>query len=249
MIRSPTLGGRFFFFVILRYAHTDMQQGFLLIDKPAGMTSHDVVDRVRRATGERTVGHAGTLDPFATGLLIVAVGRACTKRIAEFVGMDKEYIATLKLGATSDSGDLTGVITPVVSNVAPDAAKLAEALTSLIGPQLQTPPMFSAKKIAGKKLYELAREGKTIERQPVPVTIFELQLLSTTPDELVFRSRVSSGTYIRTLGEDIAKRLGTGGYLTALRRTTIGKFSVNDAISLERLDTDRNSLPFFDAAC
>jgi tRNA pseudouridine55 synthase len=163
--------------------------------------------------------------------------------------MDKEYIATLKLGATSDSGDLTGVITPVVSNVAPDAAKLAEALTSLIGPQLQTPPMFSAKKIAGKKLYELAREGKTIERQPVPVTIFELQLLSTTPDELVFRSRVSSGTYIRTLGEDIAKRLGTGGYLTALRRTTIGKFSVNDAISLERLDTDRNSLPFFDAAC
>ena len=235
-----------------------MQQGFLLIDKPAGMTSHDVVDRVRRATGERTVGHAGTLDPFATGLLIVAVGRACTKRIAEFVGMDKEYIATLKLGATSDSGDLTGVITPVDDKMFRSAQhdNLHEVLTSLIGPQLQTPPMFSAKKIAGKKLYELAREGKTIERQPVPVTIYALAVLDpgsvagmTGSDTITFRTKVSSGTYIRTLGEDIAKQLGTGGYLTALRRTTIGKFSVNDAISLERLDADRNSLPFFDAAC
>ena len=206
----------------------------LLIDKPAGITSHDVVDRVRRVTGERTVGHAGTLDPFATGLLLIAVGRENTKRLSEFSGMDKEYIATLKLGARSTTGDPEGEITPSeVSRIKFGMTEAAAALKSFLGPQLQTPPMFSAKKIAGKKLYELAREGKTVERKPVSITVHEIELLESKPDEITFRVNVSSGSYIRTLGEDIAKKLGTEGYLTSLRRTKIGIYRIEDALTLE----------------
>ncbi|MDD5251722.1 MAG: tRNA pseudouridine(55) synthase TruB [Patescibacteria group bacterium] len=224
-------------------------EGFLLIDKPAGITSHDVVYRVRRATGVKRVGHAGTLDPFATGLLIVGVGRSATKRLGEFLGADKEYEATLRLGATSDTQDLTGVITPVM-NPAPVGAgqsrskatgswpsreEILAALKKFSGEIEQIPPMYSAKKIAGKKLYELARAGQVVERQPAKITIHEIELKSFTPPEAVIRVRCSSGTYVRTLAHDLGQTLGCGAYLTALRRTAIGGQTVSHALPLAEL--------------
>ena len=151
--------------------------GFLLIDKPAGMTSHDVVDAVRRVTGIRRVGHAGTLDPFATGLLLIAVGGGATTRIAQFVGLDKVYEATFVLGATSTTDDPEGVITqtPNPPTISPD--HLQSALQSFVGQIEQIPPQYAAIKIHGKKMYELAREGKVIEAKPRSVTIHQLSLI------------------------------------------------------------------------
>ena len=208
--------------------------GFLLIDKPVGPTSHDVVDLVRRATGLRQVGHAGTLDPFASGLLIVAVGRA-TKEISKFVGLDKAYEAELKLGATSDTMDRTGQIvpTPNASPVSPES--INEVIAQFRGPQMQTPPMYSAKKVGGQKLYELARQGKTVERAPVPVVISELVVTDYAWPILKIRCRVSSGTYIRVLAHDLGAQLGCGAYLENLRRTAIGTFKVADALPTAQL--------------
>ena len=208
--------------------------GSILIDKPVGPTSHDVVDLVRRATGLRQVGHAGTLDPFASGLLIVAIGRA-TKEISRFVGLDKVYEAELKLGATSDTMDRTGQIvpTPNVSLVSPES--INEVIAQFRGPQMQTPPMYSAKKIGGKKLYELARQGKTVERAPVPVVISELEVVEYAWPILKIRCRVSSGTYVRVLAHDLGAKLGCGAYLENLRRTAIGQFKVENALPTAQL--------------
>jgi tRNA pseudouridine55 synthase len=212
--------------------------GFLLIDKPVGPTSHDVVDLVRRATGLRQVGHAGTLDPFASGLLIVAVGRA-TKGISQFVGLDKAYEAELKLGATSDTMDRTGQVVPTsfANDVAqrPTPEVVEAALVQFRGPQMQTPPMYSAKKINGQKLYELARQGKTVERAPVAVVVSELVVTEYAWPILKIRCRVSSGTYIRVLAHDIGARLGVGAYLENLRRTAIGNFKVENALPTAQL--------------
>lgn len=222
---------------------------FLLIDKPPGITSHDVVDRVRKITGERTVGHAGTLDPFATGLLIVAVGRESTKDIAKYVGLGKEYEAEIVLGATTKTLDPEGTVImmntksgqPIVIN----KSELENALKELTGDLLQIPPMHSAIKVKGKKLYELAREGKEIVREPraVRVDLFGLlEPLPPTPYNLPvsFKTRItcSSGTYIRALARDLGEKLGTGGYLTALRRTKIGDFSVAAAVTLDKLNKE-----------
>ena len=206
--------------------------GFLLIDKPIGPTSHDVVDMIRHALRTRKVGHAGTLDPFASGLLILAVG-AMTKKISQFVGLDKAYEATLRFGATSDTMDRTGRIeqqpcTPV------SHTRVETALWNFRGEIDQVPPMYSAKKIGGKKLYELAREGKEIERKPVRVTIHELELLSFEWPHARIRTRVSSGTYIRSLAHDIGQALGSGAYLEELRRTKIGTYAVEDAVAPEQ---------------
>jgi tRNA pseudouridine55 synthase len=209
--------------------------GFILIDKPAGITSHDVVDRLRRITGIRKIGHAGTLDPFATGLLIVGVGREATKRLGEFLGRDKEYVATAVLGAESDTQDLTGTITPVPDAPLPSEAALRDALAKFKGAISQMPPMYSAKKIRGQKLYELAREGKEIAREPVTVTIHELELLSYDPPKLKFRTRCSSGTYIRTLAHDLGDLLECGAYLEELRRTKIGALRVEHSSKLDEL--------------
>jgi tRNA pseudouridine55 synthase len=207
---------------------------FLLVDKPAGITSHTVVDRVRRVTGERRVGHAGTLDPFATGLLIVGVGRDCTKRLGEFLGQDKSYEATMVLGASSDTQDGTGTRTP--TNVPlPSPAELEAVMEKFRGPLLQTPPMYSAKKIGGKKLYELARAGQEVERAPVAVTIHELTLLSHDSPHATFRVRCSSGTYVRTIAHDIGQALGCGAYLETLRRTSIGEIAIGRAVPLDGL--------------
>lgn len=213
--------------------------GFLLVDKPVGPTSHDVVDMARRALKTRKVGHAGTLDPFASGLLILVVGRA-TKAVSKFVGLDKAYEATLKLGATSDTMDRTGAIMQKACASVSRAAFEA-ALERFRGPVDQVPPMYSAKKIGGRKLYELAREGKEVAREPVRVTIHELGLVSYTWPLARIRTRVSSGTYIRALAHDIGMTLGCGAYLEELRRTAVGPHRVEDALPPEKIDASRLS--------
>jgi len=216
---------------------------FLLIDKPAGITSHDVVDRVRKITGERTVGHAGTLDPFATGLLIVGVGRESTKHLNEFLGMGKTYEAIVRVGESSTTLDPEGEIIPVGgADVVADM--IDSAMKSLTGDLLQIPPMHSAIKIGGQKLYKLARKGIEIERPARPVTISRFDLTPTytphpTPNTLPFDLPViidcSSGTYIRAIARDLGEKLGTAGYLTQLRRTAIGPHGIDQATALDQI--------------
>lgn len=210
-------------------------EGFLLIDKPAGITSFGVIAKLRRITGVRRIGHAGTLDPFATGLLIVGVGRGATKRLGEYLGRPKTYEAVAVLGGTTVTQDKDSEVTPTIGAVMPTEAGIRDALPRFTGPLRQTPPMFSAKKIDGKRLYELAREGKEVERKSVEVTVYSLELLSYEPPKLSFRATVSAGTYVRTLAHDLGADLGTGAYLEALRRTAIGDLSVEDAVTVEDL--------------
>lgn len=222
---------------------------YLLINKPAGITSHDVVDKVRKVTGERTVGHAGTLDPFATGLLIIGVGRDSTKHLNTFLGMPKTYEATIRIGASSTTLDPEGEITEAPSDspmngggITTNALKLA--MKNLTGDLMQIPPMHSAIKIGGKKLYELARQGIEIDRpaRPVTITRFDLQFdytLPLTPLTLPLDLPViigcSSGTYIRSLARDLGEALGTKAYLIKLSRTAIGTFQLADATNLTDL--------------
>jgi tRNA pseudouridine55 synthase len=222
--------------------------GVLVIDKPEGLTSHDVVARVRKILGTRRVGHAGTLDPFATGVLVVCVNRAT--RLAQFLtGDDKEYVATMRLGVATDTGDLTGTPkTPVTDAAHVTSNKVKETFSRFLGPIKQIPPMYSAKKVGGVKLYEMARRGEEIERAPIAVEIKNLELLHpagdsgrgqanarTAPAEFSFRVVCSSGTYIRTLAEEIGATLGVGAHLTRLRRTRSGSLSLDDAVTLEEL--------------
>ena len=208
----------------------------ILIDKPDGMTSFGVVARVRRVLRDRVgakvkVGHTGTLDPFATGLLILLAGRV-TKRSNEFLKKDKEYIATIYLGATSTTGDPEGEIIPGDSRV-PDLSEIRAVCNSFVGEISQKVPAFSAVKVNGQRAYKLAREGKAVETPVRKVSIYSIEILEYKYPILKIRTFVSSGTYIRTLGEDIGFKLGTGAYLTALRRTKIGDYSVSDAVSLD----------------
>lgn len=208
----------------------------ILIDKPAGMSSFGVVARVRRKLrneqGKKVkVGHTGTLDPFATGLLIVLAGKA-TKKSDEFLKKDKEYEATVRLGETSTTGDIEGEITKVSEKI-PTLDEIKSVCKKLTGEIEQTVPIFSAVKINGERAYKLARKGKEVEMPTRKVTIYSLEILDYTYPELKIRTHVSSGTYIRTLGEDIGKLLGTGAYLTALRRTKIADYSVADSLKLD----------------
>jgi len=235
--------------------------GVLIIDKPPGLTSHDVVVQVRHILQERRVGHTGTLDPFATGVLVTLLGRAT--RLAQFLsGLEKEYEAVIRLGYATDTGDITGK--PVRKSEEDSVLKgestgnrgqrwtkeqIEAALKSLRGEIDQVPPMYSAKKQAGRKLYELARRGEEVERKPVRVSIYEfeaIKLASKPTAELLkdnrdgtfdFEVRVacSAGTYVRTLAEDFGKRLGVGAHLAELRRTRVGDFPVADAKTLEQL--------------
>src|SRR3989338_8905526 len=215
--------------------------GFLLIDKPPGPTSHDVIDELRRRTGIRKIGHAGTLDPFASGLLLVAVGREATREISRFVGLDKTYKATFILGAHSTTLDPEGEIKAVPLPM-DTRSRLENALRTLTGKLQQTPPMYSAVKIGGKKLYELAREGKEVERKPRDVEVYSLALTSPlksldhgTPLSFEVCIHCSSGTYIRALARDLGEMLGTAGYVHALQRTQIGPFHVRNAVPLEQI--------------
>jgi tRNA pseudouridine55 synthase len=223
--------------------------GVLIIDKAAGMTSHDIVARARKVIGERRIGHTGTLDPFATGVLVLLVGRAT--RIAQFLsGAEKEYEAVIRLGYATDTGDVTGQRLEPASHAnsqSPQSLRqeqIESVITSFRGEIEQIPPMYSAKKIGGRKLYEHARRGEEVDRQPVSVTIHEFELL--TPKEgflagdggsLDIQVRVvcSAGTYIRTLAEDLGKELGVGAHLIELRRTRAGQFQIDAAMTLEKL--------------
>lgn len=217
----------------------EAMNGILLIDKPAGMSSFGVVARVRWLLSQKAgkkvkVGHTGTLDPFATGLMIIVVGEYC-KRAGEFSKLDKSYEATLRLGQTSTTGDPEGDILPQ-SDRQPTEDELRAALEPFRGEISQTPPSFSAIKIDGVRAYKLARAGKAVDMPVRDVTVHELKLLSYDYPEARIATHVSSGTYIRTLAEDIGKKLEVGAYLTALRRTTVGEYDVVDAIPLDQAD-------------
>ena len=213
--------------------------GILIIDKPEGFTSHDVVGKLRKILRIKSVGHTGTLDPFATGVLVALIGKAT--RLAQFLDKaEKEYLATIRLGFETDTGDRTG--SPKSEVQSPKSkiqiAEIERALIKFRGETWQTPPMYSAKKIDGKKLYELARQGKEIERQPVKITISKLTLedLQIANHELQIRVAVSAGTYIRVLAADIGRELGTEAHLAELRRTRAGAFDLSQAVTLKDLE-------------
>ena len=245
--------------------------GYLLINKPAGVTSHDVVDTLRRITHERRIGHAGTLDPFATGLLVVGVGREATRNLGKFVGLDKRYVAELVLGKTSSTYDRTGVIQNQKSPPKADQplaekcknqnviqnSKLMTVIQNFIGKQMQVPPQFSAKKVQGKKAYELARKGERVVLQAQEIEIYDIkfktvQKLTEIPSDnvqapqnleqlkqaIIIEVHCSSGTYIRTLGADIGQKLGCGAYVEDLTRTAVGNFTLDEAVELSALKSD-----------
>lgn len=199
---------------------------FILINKPAGWTSHDVVAKLRAITGEKKIGHAGTLDPFATGLLIVGIGREATRRLDEFKNLEKEYEVVARFGATSDTYDRDGVITERLKTRLIDIAELELALKEFRGIVEQVPPMYCARKIGGQKLYKLARQGKEVFRPSSRVMIYNLEIISFKSAEARLRVVCSPGTYIRSLVHDIGQRLGTGAYASELVRTRIGQFDL-----------------------
>ena len=222
--------------------------GVLVIDKPVGLTSHDVVAQVRKILRMRRVGHTGTLDPFATGVLVVLLGRAT--RLAQFLsGAEKEYKATIRLGYGTDTGDATGRRLPGGDEPRDRGpwtrAQILNAMETLRGEIDQVPPMYSAKKQGGRKLYELAREGQEIERQPVRINISKFEPIGSSADllkdnldetfDLEVRVACSAGTYVRTLAEDFGKRLHTGAHLVGLRRIRAGDFSLEQASTLEQV--------------
>ncbi len=242
-----------------------MLEGLLLIDKPSGWTSFDVVAKVRgelrRAESEKLkaksqkeklstfdfkpsalspkvkVGHTGTLDPLATGLLVLTIGNYC-KRAQEFSGLDKTYEVTMLLGLTSTTGDEEGEKTSV-SDIRPSFDQIKNAIAFFIGKIEQTPPVYSAIKVNGQRAYKLARAGKEVKLEPREVTVYSIENLRYTYPELRFTTKVSSGTYIRSLVEDIGKHLGAGAYMTALRRTNVGSWDLSEALSIENLDANK----------
>jgi tRNA pseudouridine55 synthase len=209
--------------------------GVLPVDKPAGPTSHDMVSSVRRALRTRRVGHTGTLDPFASGLLLICVGPAT--RIAEYLsGLDKSYSATVRLGVATDTDDDTGTMlaTADASGVRRDVVETV--LAGMTGAVLQRPPAYSAKKVAGERAYAAARAGRPLELEPVPVVIHELRLTSLDGALLTLDVTCGSGTYIRAIARDLGAALGVGGHLTALRRTRVGHHDVATAVTPDQLD-------------
>ena len=207
--------------------------GIVIIDKPAGWTSQDVTARLRRVFGTRRIGHGGTLDPMATGVLPVFVGRA-TRGVEFFEHAEKTYETELLLGIATDTEDTTGTVL-FRRKVSVTPGQLTAVLERFRGEIMQIPPMYSALKVNGQKLCDLARKGRQVERQPRPVTIHELTLLSREGDTLRLRVRCSKGTYIRTLCADIGEALGCGGCMQALRRTQAGEYTIAEAVPLQRL--------------
>ncbi len=209
--------------------------GVLVVNKHAGVTSHDIVNKVRRLYKTKRVGHAGTLDPMATGVLVVLVGRAA--KASEYAHTsDKSYRATLKLGLVSDTEDITGNCAPTHAPV-PDEQTVIDACRSMLGKSMQTPPMYSAIKHGGKKLYELAREGKTVEREAREIEVYSIDAQKITDDEYVIDTKVSKGTYIRTLCTNIGEKCGCGAVMASLERTNAGGFDISESHTLEELET------------
>ncbi|MDH5373767.1 MAG: tRNA pseudouridine(55) synthase TruB [Acidimicrobiia bacterium] len=216
---------------------TTVVDGFLLVDKPGGWTSHDVVAKARQLLAQKKVGHSGTLDPMATGLVVLGLGRATrTLRYTQEAG--KRYVATAQFGVATDTLDADGAILSR-SPMSFEEGDLAAIIPRFVGSIMQVPPMVSALKIGGRKLYELAREGKEVERQPRPVQVYEIELLDFAPGsypEATFRVDCGSGTYIRTLADDFGRALGGHAHLTALRRTRVGKLTVDRAHTIDYLE-------------
>lgn len=210
--------------------------GLIVIDKPVGPTSHDVVGRLRRLSGQRRVGHAGTLDPLASGVLLVCLGRA-TRFVEYLVGLDKVYETTIRLGQATTTYDAEGEVTSE-RPVTVDAGQLAAALDAFRGPIRQRVPPFSAVKRDGQPLYKRARRGEAFDLPEREVTIRAVDLLSFDPPLVVLRMAVSSGTYIRSLAHDLGQALGCGGHIVALRRTAVGRFAMGDAIALDSLSPE-----------
>lgn len=215
--------------------------GLLLVDKPSGWTSFDVVAKVR-ATLKHSgipkpkVGHTGTLDPLATGLLVLVLGNYC-KRAQEFSKLDKTYEVTMKLGETSTTGDGEGD-RQVASTQVPSAKEVEAALQGFTGEIMQTPPIYSAVKVGGQRAYKLARAGKEVKLEPRKVTIYDINMSGYSYPDVQFTATVSSGTYIRSLVEDIGQNLGTGAYMSALRRTEVGEFDLKNALTIDELTAE-----------
>jgi tRNA pseudouridine55 synthase len=210
----------------------------VLVDKPAGMTSHDVVQRVRRVLGIRAAGHTGTLDPFATGLLVVLLGRAT--RLARFVEtQSKTYLATARLGIRTETDDLTGRVVET-SDAAErlGEAQVAASLAGFLGTQRQRPPQYSAKHVGGERSYAKARRGQLVELPEVSVTVRRIDVLEFQAPFVTFRAEVSAGTYLRAIARDLGERLGVGAHLTALRREAIGSLRVEDSVPLAQVSPD-----------
>ena len=209
-------------------------EGFLLIDKPKTWTSHDVVAKMRGILKVKKIGHLGTLDPMATGLLVLAVSKTYTKKVPEHMGAEKDYLVELELGKVSDTYDLEGVVTNTEADLTFDERTLSKVLDSFWGKSMQMPPAFSAKKVNGVRAYKLARQGKKVELKAREV---EMQGKDTHFDlpKISFEVRVSSGTYIRSLVHDIGEKLGCGAVMTALRRTRVGDFLLEDAQTIEEV--------------
>jgi tRNA pseudouridine55 synthase len=207
--------------------------GILILDKPIGASSNQALQRVRKLLRARKAGHCGSLDPLATGVLPICLGEA-TKFSSYLLGADKSYRALCRLGQTTTTGDAEGEVLETAP-VCVDVSQIEELLPSFVGEIEQIPPMYSALKHEGKRLYQLAREGKQVERQPRRIEIFRLQLLSFDGRDMEIDVSCSKGTYIRTLAEDIGKQLGCGAYLAALHRTRVGGFDQSDALTMERL--------------
>jgi tRNA pseudouridine55 synthase len=208
--------------------------GALVVDKPVGMTSHDVVQAIRNGTGLRRAGHTGTLDPRASGVLVILVGPAV--RLSEYVSAsDKRYQAIIRLGGSTDTYDAEGLVTPTKDPVNVTEAQFETALQTFVGEIEQTPPPYSAVKVQGRKAYEMAREGEEVELAPRKITVHHLEVLEWAPPEVVIDVHCSSGTYVRSLANDLGVMLGCGAYLVGLRRTKSGRFSLRDSVPLRKL--------------
>ncbi len=210
-------------------------EGILLIDKPSDHTSHDVVARVRRKLAMKRIGHAGTLDPMATGLLIMLVGKA-TSASQFLISLDKEYTGTIRLGVSTNSQDAEGEVVETRPVPPLTEAQVNAAIATFLGDQYQTPPMFSAIKIDGVPLYKSARKGEEVEREPRFIRVMSWELTRFAPPELDFRLRCSKGTYVRTLAHDLGNKLGCGGHLSALRRTATHTFRVEQALTIDQFE-------------
>ena len=210
--------------------------GLLLIDKPTGITSFDIIRRLRPVVGVRKIGHAGTLDPAASGLMLILIGSA-TKRAESLTKLDKEYLATIKLGQTSTTGDSEGEVA-AVSDRRPSRKELELALQTFVGRIQQTPSPYSAIKIGGQEAYKRMRRGEEVKMPTRTVTIHELELLEYKYPLLKLRAKVSSGTYIRSLAADLGERLGTGAYLSGLVRTQVGDYLIKGALKLDGITED-----------
>lgn len=215
---------------------------FICINKPKGFTSHDVVNIVRKATGVKKVGHAGTLDPLATGVLVVAVGREFTKQISKIVEKEKEYVATVFLGKTSTTDDEEGEKT-VISNIQlPTINDINEVLKKFVGKILQTPPIYSAIKIEGKEAYKYARKGQKVKMKSREVNIKNIEVMDYNFPTLKIKVTTGPGVYIRSLARDIGEKLRTGAYLSDLKRARVGKYTIENSVELDDLDDYIQSL-------